>query len=329
MRPPFPKIWDSSMLSTFRSCPHKYALTYLNHYKPKVESHHLVAGGAFASGLEAARRAFYESGLSAEQSLEHGIADLLATYGDFTPPEDSPKSASRMAGALEFYFSRWPLGTDPAKPARIGDRLGIEFSFAQPLPLNHPESGEPLIYCGRADQIVEFAGGTYVEDDKTASQLGASWSRQWDLRSQFTGYSWAARAAGIRVDGVLVRGISILKRSYDCAEAVSYRPDWQVDRWLAQTVRDIQRAIRCWEEGWWDWSLDHACAEYGGCGLRQVCLAKDPQAVLDVNFERREWNPLTREETLLDPQPAHNLLASPPGGAHNTNPNSLLTEALP
>lgn len=289
------------MLAALRSCPQKFALTYMQHWKPRTESHHLHAGGAFAKGLEAVRRAFYQDHKDADTSLQAGIRALLAAYGEFQPPDDSPKTAARMAGALEFYFSKWPLGSDPAVPAVIGDRLGIEFSFAQPLPLNHPETSEPLIYCGRADQVCDFAGGRYVEDDKTASQLGASWSRQWDLRSQFTGYCWAARSAGIHVQGVLIRGISILKMKYDCAEAVSYRPEWQVERWLGQTVRDIQRAIRCWQDGYWDWSLDHACTEYGGCTFRQICLMQDPQPFLDLNFERKYWNPLTREETLLGP----------------------------
>lgn len=320
MRPPFPAVWDSSMIAALRSCPHKFALTYLQHYKPRTESHHLVAGAAFASGLEATRRSFYEQSLPAEVSLRDGLAALMARYGDFSPPDDSPKTVARMCGALEFYFSKWPLGSDPAVPARLGDRLGIEFSFAQPLPLNHPDTGEPLMYSGRADQVCDFAGGVYIEDDKTASQLGASWSRQWDLRSQFTGYCWAARSTGLRVDGVLVRGISILKTKYDCAEAVSYRPEWQVDRWLAQTVRDIQKALACWEEGYWDWSLDHACTEYGGCVFRQVCLLQDPQPLLDLNFERRIWNPLTREETYIEPAKTFE--------ADSKDPNRLLDMAI-
>ena len=302
MKPEFPAVWDSSMLATFRSCPQKFALQYLQHWKPKTESHHLHAGGAFAKGLEAVRRAFYAEGKPAEEALQTGIQALLTAYGEFSPPDDSPKTAARMAGALEFYFAKWMLGSDPAVPAVLGDRLGIEFSFATPLPLNHPSTREPLMYCGRADMVADFAGGRYVEDDKTASQLGASWSRQWDLRSQFTGYCWAARSAGIPVQGVLIRGISILKKKYDCAEAVSYRPDWQVDRWLAQTVRDIKRAQACWEEGYWDWSLDHACTEYGGCVLRQICLMQDPTPFLELNFERRHWDPLTRIETLLEPE---------------------------
>lgn len=304
MNLPFPAVWDSSMLAALRSCPQKFALSYLADWKPKQESHHLVAGAAFAKGLEVTRRAFYQDGKPSGESLESGISALLAHYGDFNPPDDSPKTAARMAGALEFYFNKWPLGTDPAVPASLGGRLGIEFSFATPLPLNHPVSGEPLMYCGRADMICDFAGGRYVEDDKTASQLGASWSRQWDLRSQFTAYCWAARSAGIAVQGTLVRGISILKTKYDCAEAVTYRPEWQVDRWLGQTVRDIQRAIQCWKDGYWDWSLDHACTEYGGCSFRQICLQQDPMPFLELNFERRHWNPLTREETVLEKEPA-------------------------
>lgn len=301
-RPPFPAVWDASMLSTFRSCPQKFALQYLRHWKPRVESHHLHAGGAFAKGLEVTREAFYGRGASPQASLEEGLHALLKAYGNFEPPSDSPKTAARMAGALEFYFSVWPLGSDPAVPAMIGGKLGIEFSFAQPLPVVHPETQEPLMYCGRADQVCEYAGALYVEDDKTASQLGASWSRQWDLRSQFTGYAWAAREAGIPVQGVLVRGVSILKTKYDRAEAVTYRPAWQIERWLHQTTRDIERAKRCWQDGYWDWSLDHACTEYGGCSLRQVCLVQDPQPILDLNFERRYWNPLIREETTLPPE---------------------------
>lgn len=298
---PFPAVWDSSMMATLRSCPQKFALEYLQNWKPRRESHHLHAGAAFAKGLEVTRRSFYAESQNPDTSLQNGIRALLEAYGDFQPPDNSPKTAARMAGALEFYFAKWPLGDDPAVPATLGGRLGIEFSFATPLPLNHPVTNEPLMYCGRADQVCDFAGGRYVEDDKTASQLGASWSRQWDLRSQFTGYCWAARSAGIPVQGVLIRGISILKTKYDCAEDVSYRPEWQVDRWLDQTVRDIKRAIKCWEEGYWDWSLDHACTEYGGCVFHQICLMQDPTPFLELNFERRYWSPLTREETLLGP----------------------------
>ena len=39
--------------------------------------------------------------------------------------------------------------------------------------------------------IVELNNGLFIEDDKTASQLGSKWANQWEMRSQFSGYTWA------------------------------------------------------------------------------------------------------------------------------------------
>ncbi len=299
-RVPFPKVLDSTILAAFRSCPQKAFLEYMRHWKIGDQSVHLHAGGAYAHGLEAARRAFYEQGQDSQTCIAIGVQKLLEFYGSFECPEDSAKSAGRMAGALEFYFERYPLDTDDAIPLTFASgKRGIEFGFAEPIDETHPETGEPLIYCGRMDMIVDKEGLTLGEDDKTASQLGGSWSRQWDLRSQFTGYVWGAKQAGITLNGFLVRGVSILKTKYDTLEAITYRPEWQLDRWYAQTMRDIQRMKRCWEEGYFDYNLDHACAEYGGCPFRQVCLTQDQDTVLRGLFQRRQWDPITRTETVL------------------------------
>ena len=65
--------------------------------------------------------------------------------------------------------------------------------------------------AGRALRFGQMGEGLYIEDDKTTSQLGSSWGAQWDMRSQFTGYAWAARQSGLPIAGIIVRGISILK----------------------------------------------------------------------------------------------------------------------
>jgi hypothetical protein len=150
-RPLFPPAIDSTTIAAFRSCPQRAFRQYMQHWKPAAESVHLVAGGAFADGIEAARRSFYEQGNSAEDSVAAGLAALIQRYGDFECPPDSAKSLERTAGALEFYFEQYPLGQDGAVPLKFADgRHGIEFSFAQPLPINHPVSGDPILYTGRA-----------------------------------------------------------------------------------------------------------------------------------------------------------------------------------
>ena len=299
-RPPFPTVLDSSIMASFKSCPQKAYLESFLHWKLRDQSVHLHAGAAYAHGLEAARRAFYLEGKGEQDSIAAGLHALLTAYGDFECPPDSAKSADRTAGALEFYFSRYQLGHDKAIPMRLpGGKSGIEFSFAEPLEITHPETGDPLVYCGRMDMMCDYEGMHLGEDDKTASQLGASWPRQWDLRSQFTGYVWGAKRAGIKLDGFLVRGVSMLKTKYDTLEAITYRPDWQLDRWHGQLLRDTRRMIAAWEEGYFDFNLDHACAEYGGCPFRGVCQMRDPTTLLNQQFQRRQWNPITRTETVL------------------------------
>ncbi len=301
MKTSFPSVLDSTTMAAFKSCPRKAELECFQHWKPLNQSVHLVAGAAYASGIEAARRAFYVDGQDSDSAVALGLMELLRSYGSFECPADSAKSAERTAGALEYYFSRYPLDTEKATPMTLPDgKRGIEFNFLEPLDILHPETGDPLLYSGRMDMMCEFEGMHLGEDDKTASQLGASWPRQWDLRSQFTGYVWGAGRAGIKLDGFLVRGVSILKTKYDAMEAITYRPQWMIDRWYEQLMRDIKRMMQAWKSGYFDYNLDHACAEYGGCPFRAVCQHRDPTQLLQMQFERRRWDPVARTETLVE-----------------------------
>lgn len=296
----FPHTIDSTILSTWRACSQKGFRQYLEHWKPIAQSVHLVAGGAFASGIEAARNAFYVQGASADDAEAAGLSALIKHYGDFECPADSAKSLERMCGALEFYFYNYPLGADGAVPITLASgRRGIEFSFAEPLGINHPVTGDPILYTGRSDMIAERAGGIYVYDEKTTSSLGASWGRQWEMRSQFTGYEWAARRQGIKTAGSIVRGISILKTKYDTLEVPTYRTEYELDRWEDQLHRDIEKMIQCWREGYWDYNLDGACNDYGGCPFTRICKSSDPENMLPVYFEQRVWDPLARKETTI------------------------------
>ena len=300
-RPYFPVAIDSTLIAAFRACRQRAFRQYIEHWKPAAESVHLVAGGSFADGIEEARRSFYEQQLPAVDAVANGLRALIDRYGDFECPPDSAKSLERTAGALEFYFENYPLGADGATPIKYADgRHGIEFSFAQPLPINHPISGDPLLYTGRADMIAEAFGGVYIYDEKTTSSLGQSWAKQWDMRSQFTGYAWAAQQFGLNPTGIIVRGVSILKTKYDTMEVPTYRSAYEIDRWLDQICRDVTAMIKCWQEGYWDFDLDHACTEYGGCPFVVVCKSSTPDPWLEQYFVKRVWNPLLRKEQTIE-----------------------------
>lgn len=300
-RPMFPHVIDSSMLAAFRSCPQKMYRTYMQHWKPQQESVHLVAGGAFAAGIEAAREAFFVLKQQPDEAEAAGMIALVEHYGDHYPPEGSPKTLERMCGALAFYFQEYPLGQDGMEPIEMaGGKRGIEFSFAKPLPINHPVTGNPLLFAGRADMIAHFAGGIYLVDEKTTSSLGQSWARQWEMRSQFTGYSWACEDIGVKPSGTIIRGVSILKTKYDTMQVVTNRAEWEIERWLKQSCRDLGRLIEMWQEGYYDYSLDAACGEYGGCSFTSICKSPDPESWLPINFSKRVWDPIGRTEVSVE-----------------------------
>lgn len=300
-RLPFPHVINSSFRTDFVACPQKAYLQNVAHWKAKNLSVHLLAGGAYAEGLEVARKSYYDEHTDAETAIAQGLHALLRYYGTYECPPESAKSLERMLGALEYYFHEYPLGVDAAHPASLpGGRTGVEFSFAEPIDILHPETGQPLIYCGRMDMVADYAGALYGEDDKTTSRLGASWGNQWDLRAQFTAYTWACQQAGIPLAGFLVRGISILKTKYETQQAITYRHPWMVERWYKQLLRDVNSMIECWKEDYWDYNLDDSCNAYGGCPFKKVCTAVNPEAWLKVDFERRVRDPLTRTEMPFD-----------------------------
>lgn len=298
MRPMFPHTIDSTMLGAFRACPQKFHRQYVQHWKPVAQSVHLVAGGAFAKAIETARDAFYVRNLPASEAEALGLQALIKDYGDFQCPDDSAKSLERMLGAFEFYLFHYPLGADGADPITLpSGRRGIEFSFAEPLAVVHPVTGAPILYTGRSDMIANRYGtGVWNYDEKTTSALGATWARQWELRTQFTGYSWAARKQGIKTVGTIVRGVSILKTKYDTLEATIYHSDYEIDRFEVQAVRDIRRMIQQWEEGYWDYNLDGSCTDYGGCSFVPICKASNPEEWLPAKFVQKVWDPLARRE---------------------------------
>lgn len=291
----FPEAIDSSMRAAFVACPRKFFYEHMWKIAPASPNRHLHAGGAFARGLEVTRKEFFEGRLNKSDAEIAGFKAFILAYGEFEVADGETKSFADMLGALDYYFEQYPIDTDPIRPVITPLGAAVEFTFALEIPnTQHPITGAPLLYFGRFDQLCSFNDSIFVEDDKTASQLGDSWSTQWDLRSQLTGYCWAGRQYNYNVQGAVIRGISILKTGYGNAQEITYRPQWQIDRWLVQLQRDIARMVQCWHESYWDYALDGACSHYGGCAYLPLCKSPKPENWLEPGYQRRDWNPMVK-----------------------------------
>jgi hypothetical protein len=319
----FPNDIDNTMRQSFVVCPEQFRRAHIQHLGPQVPSVHLHFGGCMAKGLEVARRWYYSEPTGAASYIRMGQEAAVHEWADFDPPGGSYKTLDTLAESIRYYFETWPLDADTTPPNIGADgKPEVEWWFRLPIPgVTHPDHGGPIYAVGRSDFIPNMGGLLGIADDKSASSLGASWAKQWELDSQFSQYAWARREQGHAVEYILVRGISILKpkwteivdpagtetnkkgqpirreynraESFGHAQALVYRPQWMVDRWLAQLQRDVKRMVSAYVNDEWDFALHKgACEAYGGCTFRSLCTTQDPERWVPVNFVERVWNPL-------------------------------------
>lgn len=300
IRPELPLYIDSTMVSCFRSCPRKFFLEFILGLRPARISVDLHAGACFATALETYYVEVYVNGKGHNEALALAHGAFMISWGDFEPMTDTPKTKDRVWQAVEDYFAKWPPHTDPVQPFILEGKPSAEFTFAIPLepeqnfPM-HP-SGGPFLYSGRLDLLGKYGPRIVGRDEKTTKSIGSDWASQWDLRSQFIGYTWALQQSGLDCDTIIVRGIGILKTKITLVEVEKTYSDFMRERWLEQLRRDLWRLRRMWDEGYFDYNLADACSSYGGCAFRDVCASKQPENWYS-NYVVRRWNPLLKNPT--------------------------------
>jgi len=286
------------MLADASDCEQKANWRFFHHLRPNTPNINLHAGAAFAKGVEALRLAHYGTGNDVATAKAAGARALMRAYGDFDAGDEA-KSLEGMLGAFDSYTLQYVPDSDHLKPLMLNGAPCVEFSFAHPLEVCHPETAEPLIYCGRFDMLGVLnndPSALFVVDEKTTKQLGATWAKQWGLRSQFMGYVWGARKFNHPVVGAIVRGVSILKRSFGHAEAIVYFPEWMLNRWYEQIHIKLFALINAWKSGHWTYNFSTMCSSYGGCPYRMLCESEHPERWLDPYYEVSPWDPMKLRE---------------------------------
>lgn len=306
----FPNAVDNSMRKTLVRCQKMAYWKYERGLTPIGETRvHLEAGRAFAAGLCAARRAFYERGISdPTEQLKEALPACRAAY-NFTGemPKYCYKSLDRVEGALAFYlFEKWPLEHETLVPMRLNDgSLAIELAVSYEIPVKHPTTGVNLIHVANFDLLaVDPMGRYWIIDEKTTGKMGDSWALQWTLDSQLTGYCKAAcillQRNGIAnpdIAGAIIRGIAFQKDGYVGMECLEPRQPWEIERWYHQMILDMAGWSYASEHGLHNMVMDHACALYNSpCEYARLCKALEPEKLISPEtFHVKHYDPLNRD----------------------------------
>lgn len=315
---------DSTMISTFRSCPQKFFNEFCLGLRSET-SIDLHAGAVFSATLERFYREVYKNGCDIPTALGRAYQTFVHDWAGFVLINPKhPKTEANMWAAVESYVGTYPPKTDPCQPY-TANAESFEFSFAIPLDFPgfpmHPISGDPFLYVGRFDQLGMWNGRPVVRDEKTAQRLETNWSEKWDLRSQFLGYCWALQHNGIKCNTAIVRGVIITTKEVRQVEAIKVYPQFLIDRWFEVLKRDTTRLAKMWNfyqnmvdtgmdfpNSAFDFNLADSCTAYSGCPYVSLCSSPKPELWYS-NFSVKRWNPLDRNP--IDPTPSSLPPASP------------------
>ena len=301
-----PIYYDSTMNSTFKACPRKFYWNFIRNKVPLGESIHLVAGGAYAAALHAARTAQFtgmkgmpeDRKLTVDELMESCLPAFLEAWGDYQAPEGHAKSKHNMLYALEQYFERYHPSDDVIQPlAKEDGTPATEFSFAIPVPVNHPTTGEPFLYCGRFDMLGTYADRVTVMDDKTTGYFVQNWEKMWMMRGQFLGYVWACQQMGHVTNDCLVRGCAIQKTQIKFLDCPITYPQHLIDRWYEELLMTLNHLVACYKNDDWGYNFADSCSSYGGCPYMDLCVVGDAERFMN-NYQDRTWSPIKLEETL-------------------------------
>lgn len=307
-RPPFPHVIDNTTRCSFVKCGRSWLYEHLLHRVGRASNIHLIAGAAFAEGIDRFYKSFYTEDTpytgDFDTAFIEGFLGLTKEYGvdlDRERSEEwkkSPKSWQRMVEALRSYWQEYNPKFAQSKICMVEGKPCAEQSFSVPLPINHPVTGDPLLYHGRFDAIIERAAKQWGQDDKTTTSMGAAWANSWDARSQFMGYVWGAQTYGWDLSGVIVRGTCILKGSIKHMEVPISFPPHLIQRWYDQLLKDVIMMVETWRHGEYGYNFSDSCTAYGGCSYRDICLAKHQTGVLGM-MPIRIWNPMAPSESRI------------------------------
>lgn len=277
--------WSASHLSLAKDCWRKYFYATRLNLQRRDLSVDLIFGKHYAKALETYHKLRLIEGLDHDDALHNVVFRALCDTAGWHP-EHNFKTRENLIRSIIWYLEQFK--DDPCKTVVLADgRPAVELPFRFQLTADY-------VLCGHLDRIVEYAGGLYVQDQKTTgATLGGYYFKRYNPDVQMSLYSVAAKVVWhTPVQGVMIDAAQIAVGFTRFERGFSYRTDEQLDEWTADTLYVIEDQERARDAGWP--MNDAACQKYGGCQFLEVC-SKSPQVRKDflaTGFVESDYSPL-------------------------------------
>jgi len=286
----FPTVFDSTILNDSRKCPAYFEEAFINCLRGAGENVDLMFGAAFAKGLEIARLRYYRDALSSDEAISLGLQAAGQYWGEFQEPEGHNKNFQSLMLSLHGYFDQWPLG-EPPFPL---EKDTIEYTFSIPIGIEHPDTGQELVYAGKFDMLGTDGAMIYPVDEKTTGSPFFRWAEGWNLWGQFIGYVWGCRKMGLAVDKVLVRGIYVSKNKTEYIQHFAPTTPQVMENWFHDMRLHIELLIEMYKHKRFPRVYGTACKVYKPCAYLPLCEATHREDWISLYHGVEPWNPLVK-----------------------------------
>ena len=291
------KIFDSSKVQEFQTCPRKYFYRYILGWTSEYPNNHLVFGSAIHKALEHLLLNGYES-KSISDAFDLFLEEYRSEFNEETDELFTPKVPERVLPALVEYCDYYKNDFEEF------DVLFTEVAGTVPL-------ADDRVMHFRQDAICrkKSTGEIFSLEHKT---LGATpsqrWAEQWDLKTQIGTYTHVLYCLFPReeVFGVVVNALGFLKTKFRFLRHPVRKTEESMNVWLWNTLYWLDQIH--WHTALLkDCSEDdpvlrafpmntESCTKYYGCPFKDFCSAwPNPLQHCDEppsGFKVEWWNPL-------------------------------------
>ena len=267
-----------SSLNAFARCPRKFFYNTVG-LQPPMPASALIFGEAIHAALP----------LAITSSVDEA---MKAFTGIWDPSVSDEKRNVQRAQAMieDFAFAHldgksiYNLIEPPSNCPRIADRVSpFEVPFAVDI-------GLPIPLVGRFDALAKHrdTGELYCVEWKTSSEISTRFFSCFEINSQILGYTMAAKALGLDVQGCIVEAIRVSKVNCETLSNLYQHQDHQIESFITWARWCGTQILACEKQGEFPKDIS-ACNPYPQfgmpgytCGFQNLCTAQNWTALMGM-----------------------------------------------
>lgn len=306
------KIYDNSMLSSYKECPRKYYLRYGLHWTSTGTALPLVFGLSWHAGQDVIWQFAKKVG-DPSHLAKLAMAAFLEEWEKAGLPADLDMEQ------IERYNPRTPMVAHEMYENYIAERwnmlmrsevIAIEQPFAVPLP-----DLTNIWYVGRLDKVIDYNGQKLVIEHKTTTAYKkdggfmTSYVDGWSVDAQVKGYQYGGGLFFPGLSQVWVDAALVHKKEHHHFRLIPVAHQFSlIQEWIKDTKNWVDRVQKDWADAYFPKNEGSCMGKFGPCTFLDICRSI-PSDMLPSEpppgFKKEEWKPfdLLKLEKLSAGQP--------------------------